>query len=50
MQNCLAILQSLKKATEGFFQGKSYAAMEGPAARLVAKAMEGEMPGTPERR
>ncbi|MBP5437750.1 MAG: hypothetical protein J6Y30_07205 [Treponema sp.] len=28
MQNCIAILQSLEKSMEGFFQGKSYARLE----------------------
>ena len=32
MQNCVAILQSIKKFMDGFFDGKSYAGLEGRGA------------------
>ena len=48
VQNCVAILQSPEKSTEGFFWGRAYAGLEGPP-QAVALAMEREgTRGTPE--
>ncbi len=47
MQKCSALLQSLKKSTDGFFQGRSYAAVEGPAAGGLPKGNGGVGPPEP---
>ena len=47
MQNCVAILQSIKKFMDGFFDGKSYAGLEGRGALPQGNGGDGG-PGTPQ--
>ena len=47
MQNCVAILQSIKKFMDGFFDGKSYAGLEGRGALPQGNGADRRNPAKP---